>query len=208
MSAQEPGGKHDPEAKVESGRLGQRWEVPDLIEGAPRAEGVSRGPRLAADSARPESKLRAEPSGLFDEEEESSVELELDLPPSPAGSHEREPARGSQRLGMSGVHEPVTASVPAEPGDTSADRSPSRHTFPSGLQPSSARATAGAGSAFLRRYWSALGLLVLALLLTLGTCAYSAVSGEETNTGGLAGLLLLGSVVLFARRWWSNSQRR
>lgn len=161
--------------------------------------------------------------GLIDPDEaaQSSLELELDLPPDPApGPAEAEPARNAEpENSHSRVSSPPTsASAARQHWEVAVDRrtatasaavAPSQKAPGVATQPGHERRVSPATERLRRArgYAPAATFLAAALLLRLGSCAYSAVSGRETSTGWLAGLLLLGSAALFVRVWWVRSHR-
>jgi hypothetical protein len=213
-----------------------QWDIPDLIDEPPRAAAPPRPGAPEASSAPALRTLDNEAGqirsfGLIepDEEAQASVELELDLPPSLAAD--------SAGAGLTGNGEPANSgsgasAANAEPSSALESGLAARQPRGAAVDPQLAppQPTVGAlddaqGAPARPRqarrrvaappahspkpqgYVLAASLLAAALLVRLGSCAYSAVSGEETRTGWLAGLLLVGATVLFARGWWLASHR-
>jgi hypothetical protein len=227
MSTQNPRGKNEP--VVPGGPTAPpQWDVPDLIEEppGPRSTQYRGGPEVAVphgdliDTSRSsfagtsEVDTRQSPSlGLLDPDDEaqSPIHLELDVPSNPAGDPASvDPANAGQGACGAETERSSGFAAPRQP-ESLADRQTvaSRATAPT--EPRKRQPWLGAAalaqSRFTRGHTPALSLVAAAMLVRLGTCAYSAASGREASSGWLVGLLLIGAAALFLRRWWAGSHR-
>jgi hypothetical protein len=209
MAAQGPPDERDGAGKGHGLQDDPSWDVPDLLEPAPQTR-----PTL--------DRLGGAVAALAQDVEDAQSGLELDLELVSSDAHraaseaETDVLRDTPRaipFESDAQMAPAAALVEcgrvSETTPTAAGRSTADHV-PMAVAPPGPGPAAGAAS--LSRWGRgpviSACLLGSALLLSLASRIYAAVSGQETNTGWLAGLLLVGAVLPLGWQWWKRSLGR